>query len=253
MTVRTPVHLRLTRLLPALLLLALFVPLALVARRGPVRGELRLDQAVDRRAPASLERLSNAVDAPSWLGVVLGASAGLALVGRPDAAALLVLGDVSADVLSAGTKLLVNRLPPDHQASLSRLQLFRYQLFPSGHVTRATVTLALLVALLAWPRPRLRVPALALAGGFLALLGVTQVAVGGHLPLDVAGGYLLGGIWANVLLVALHALRARLGLGPGRFRLGALWPGGLRPAGRSGRSRAPAPPAPLPESGRRSP
>lgn len=189
------------QLLPAAVLSLAFIPLAVTAHRGFARGELGLDQYLTRRAPDSLTLLSQAVNAPVWTGLVLVLAVILFVTGRRRESIILVLADVSGDFVGVVLKLIVNRQEVSTENIVGHFMLLQNELFPSGHVIRASITVGLLVAFLFWNQPRLRWPAVGVAVVFLAILGVTQAAVGGHLPLDVLGGYVFAGIWINLALV----------------------------------------------------
>jgi membrane-associated phospholipid phosphatase len=193
---------------PAIVLGLAFFALTRVLRRSPtIPHELSVDRVLTNRAPASLIDLSHAVDVQHWMFVVLALVLLLLLARRFRQGLLLLLAEPLAESANLALKLAINRQPPGQGpvAGLDRLDVL---LFPSGHVTRTTVTLGLLVLFVAWPHARVRIPALLAALGLLALIGVTQVSVGGHLPLDVLGGYLLGGMLVNVIYVVDLRLRA---------------------------------------------
>ena len=86
--------------------------------------------------------------------------------------------------------------------------------FPSGHVVRCTVALGLLLALVVWRSPRGRLLGTAGVVVCLLLMGIARVASGEHWPTDVLGGYLLGALWCDLVLLALR-WRRRVGW-PGR-------------------------------------
>lgn len=186
---------------PAIVLGVAFFAVTRLVRRSPtIPHEQSVDRVLTNRAPASLIDLSHAVDVQHWVFVVLGLVLLLLLARRFRHALLLLLAEPLAESANLALKLVINRQPPGQGpvAGLDRLDVL---LFPSGHVTRTTVTLGLLVLFVAWPHVRVRIPALLAALGLLALIGVTQVSVGGHLPLDILGGYLLGGTLVNVIYV----------------------------------------------------
>lgn len=64
--------------------------------------------------------------------------------------------------------------------------------FPSGHASNAAAA-ALLAVLLLWPRRTRagRLTAVALAGAFAVVVGLTRLALLAHWPTDVLGGWLL--------------------------------------------------------------
>lgn len=75
--------------------------------------------------------------------------------------------------------------------------------FPSGHATQGIAFFGLLaVVLLAVAPGRARVPAAAAAVVVGLLSGLSRVYLGVHWLTDVAGGFLLGGAWLSILLLA---------------------------------------------------
>ncbi len=195
-------------LTPAAVLGIAFLILTRFVRHTPLTPrELSVDRSLTARTPANFIDLSHAVNIQYWVFVVLGLAVVLALTRRYRHAILLVLAEVLAEGLNAAIKIAVDRQLPD-QGSVggSGFEQFDVLLFPSGHVVRTSVTVGLLVVFLAWPHARARLPASIAALGVMALIGVTQVAVGGHLPLDAVGGYLLAGIIVNVIYVVDRVL-----------------------------------------------
>jgi membrane-associated phospholipid phosphatase len=201
---------RLWPLSPAIVLgTAFFVLTRFVRRNQNIPHELSLDRSVTARVPANLIDLSYAVDIQHWAFVVVALAVCLVLLRRYRQALLLLLAEPLADGLNLWLKITIDRqyAGQDTTVSLDRLNDL---LFPSGHVVRTTVTLGLFVAFVAWPHARLRWAATILALALIGLVGVTQVAVGGHLPLDVVGGFLLGAALVNLVYVCDRAwLRRR--------------------------------------------
>jgi len=78
--------------------------------------------------------------------------------------------------------------------------------WPSGHAT-AAAALALCAVLVAPQRLR---PTVAMLGAmFAAGVGFSLLLLAWHLPSDVAGGYLLGTLWAALAVAGLRATEAR--------------------------------------------
>jgi membrane-associated phospholipid phosphatase len=78
--------------------------------------------------------------------------------------------------------------------------------FPSGHSTAATA-LALSAVLVTPARLRLLVGLL--AGLFALAVGCFLLILAWHMPSDVLGGYLVGGMWAALAVAALLAAERR--------------------------------------------
>ena len=194
-------------LTPAIVFGAAFLVLTRFVRRSPsIPREVSLDQALTARAPASLIDLSHAVNVQVWIFVVLALVLALLAMRRFRQALLLLLAEPLAEILNLGLKIAINREMPDQGAvtglaGLAGLDRLNVLLFPSGHVVRVAVSLGLFFAFVAWPSARLRWPATVLVLAFIALVGVTQTTVGGHLPLDVVGGFLLGAVIVNIVYV----------------------------------------------------
>jgi membrane-associated phospholipid phosphatase len=74
--------------------------------------------------------------------------------------------------------------------------------WPSGHATAATALA--LSAVLVTP-PRWRVLAAPLAAAFMLGVGVALLIRLWHMPSDVLGGYLLGGLWMALAVLGLRA------------------------------------------------
>ena len=192
-------------LFSAALFLLVFA-LALVVRGGHIPGDQTLERALAGHEGAALSLVSRLVGLPVWTALVLAVGALLWLRGARQAGVILVLADLSAEVAAFAVKALVDRPWPGRGPAGD---LVVTASFPSGHVVRATVTVGLLLALLAWNHPRWRTPAVLVSVAFLLVLGGARVASGEHWPSDVLGGYLLGGAWTNLALLAGERWRRR--------------------------------------------
>lgn len=146
---------------------------------------------------------------------------GCALRRRLADAAWLVLVVGLGGLTWPALKQLVDRPRPTVDRPLTE---FTGLSFPSGHASSAAILCGALLVL-AWPalRTKGRYAAVALAVALPLASGWSRLALGGHYPSDLAGGYLLGAAWVALGVAARgHARR--------RARRSA------RPAGRPSRS-----------------
>jgi undecaprenyl-diphosphatase len=197
-----------TWLLLATVLLALFVSLGLVARAGPLAVDETLIGLLPRGAPPLPVRLANRLaSAPIWtLAALIAAAAAWRWVSFR-AAVLILLAVATAEVASLVSKLVVARQALDVDGSGAGSSWWdsinSTYLFPSAHVVRVTVLLGVVGVVLAARVPATRLLMLVASIALLLLLGYARVDVRAHLPTDVLGGYLLGGVClALTLMVA---------------------------------------------------
>jgi membrane-associated phospholipid phosphatase len=115
---------------------------------------------------------------------------------RADAFAVVVSSAGAAAIFYLD-KLLVGRPRPPVQ----HLEAVSSASFPSGHATQSTAFyLALGFVVLAARPPRAAATAVAVATALLvAGIAISRVYLGVHYPSDVAGGVLLGGMWAALV------------------------------------------------------
>ena len=198
--------------LAAAVLFAGFVGLALAVRGDGASWVLGLDARVGTalrgRGLAVADALSELASWPVWTVLVVIGGTVLWRRGQRGVALLLVLADVSADLLALVSKLLVDRTPPGSTSS-DLDALLNGSFFPSGHAVRATVALGLALALVvprgsAWARAAL--PAVL---ALLLAVGAARVAVHAHLASDIVGGYLLGAAWVELTLGVAVSLSLR--------------------------------------------
>jgi undecaprenyl-diphosphatase len=143
----------------------------------------------------------------SLLAVAVGGAQLLARRPRLGAAAAATIG--LAALANSTLKLVVSRARPD---GLPPIVVEPGYSFPSGHTLSATVAygvIAVLAARSSLPRP-VRIAALAILGGLVAVVGLSRVYLGAHYPTDVAGGWLTGLLW----VVLFAGLTARLDARP---------------------------------------
>jgi membrane-associated phospholipid phosphatase len=179
--------------------------LAFAARgAGPLPGDLLLTRLLqglpppDSTAGSLLSHLGNAV----WF--LLGAALAVTLLGRRWLAALLVfLASLTAVLMSVVLKLIVARPRP----STELVQIYdpsESYSFPSTTAFFSVVLLGVIVYLIWRTQPPRPVLIVALGASSLSVLaiGLSRVYVGEHWETDILGGWLFGGAWLLVLVVA---------------------------------------------------
>ena len=115
--------------------------------------------------------------------------------GQAIAAAVVIAG---ANVTTQALKPLLGRLDPLGGDA----ERFSEGIFPSGHATVAmSLALALVIVVPATARPVAAVVAAVYAGA----VGVGLLLLGWHFPSDVAGGFLVAGVWAAAAIAWLRA------------------------------------------------
>jgi undecaprenyl-diphosphatase len=119
----------------------------------------------------------------------------------PLSAAWAVLALAGATPCNVALRVMLARLRPavDYIPNLLPEIQTGWQRFcyPSGHAGASLILCAALVAL-AWPRRSWRAPAVAAAVLVTGFVGLGRVYLGVHWPSDVAGGYLLSGLWLGL-------------------------------------------------------
>jgi membrane-associated phospholipid phosphatase len=121
----------------------------------------------------------------------------------------VALAQVGAGTLVAVGKVAVGRQRPPEA---TRLAVEGTLSFPSGHAL-GTIVLALTLVSLVWRRAGrrwLRWLAASVAALLALGVGVSRVYLGVHWVTDVLGGWLVGGAWATVCLVAAVLLERRV-------------------------------------------
>ena len=174
------------------------IGLALIAARPAVgEWERTLFESVNGLGPAWWPLLFPVMQAGTlFAGPVSGAVALAA--GRRVLALELLAGGLIAWFAARGLKVLVDRPRPG--GLLDEVVLRGGEVgglgYPSGHVSVA-MTLATILA--AWLPARWEVPVWAV----VVLVGVGRMYVGAHLPLDILGGVLLGGLLGAAIRTAV--------------------------------------------------
>ena len=107
-------------------------------------------------------------------------------------------------LLNMATKQFFQRDRPTLWESIAPEHTFS---FPSGHAM-GSATLAMVVVLLCW-HTRWRWLAVALAGSFALLVGISRIYLGVHYPSDILGGWAAGIAWVSGVYLVLHRIRER--------------------------------------------
>ena len=110
-------------------------------------------------------------------------------------------------LLNLATKRLFARDRPALWESISPEATYS---FPSGHAM-GSMTLALVLVLLAWPT-RLRWWAVAAMAVFVPMVGLSRVYLGVHYPSDILAGWAAAALWTIGAYLLLHR---RTAAGPG--------------------------------------
>jgi undecaprenyl-diphosphatase len=168
-----------------------FATLAVAARGGPLPGDATLAPVFASWRNGLLDLVSVVASLAVWPAVLVALAAALWRDAGPRAALALCTAVVTAELASYLVKALVDRPRP----VVAAIQVLGDTAsFPSNSVVRVTVTLGVLLLLLAW-QPGWR--ALPVMGTLLTvtLVGVARIASGEHWPSDVLGAYVLGGLW----------------------------------------------------------
>jgi len=105
-------------------------------------------------------------------------------------AAFAAVATAGSGLLNVATKHLFARARPDLWESIAPQSTYS---FPSGHAM-GSMTLALVLVLLAWPT-RARWWVVAAMAAFVPLVGLSRVYLGVHYPSDILGGWAAASIW----------------------------------------------------------
>lgn len=154
--------------------------------------------------------VTDAGGTPAMAVLALVATGWLLLRGRRSAALLVAVAALGAAALVAGVKDAVGRVRPP---LVDQLVVTTDPSFPSGHTPGSTVVVGVVaVVLAAGIRPLLgRVAILVGAAVAVLLIGLSRLYLGVHWATDVLEGWLLGGLWLAVCLVAAGWWRRRAG------------------------------------------
>lgn len=133
----------------------------------------------------------------------------LALLRRYRESLFVAVATGGSALLNITTKQFFSRDRPNLWESIAPEVSYS---FPSGHAM-GSMTLAMVLALLAWPT-RWRWPALAAMAVFVPMVGLSRVYLGVHYPSDILAGWTVAMAWA----VGVYLLVFRNGTRPWRTR-----------------------------------
>jgi membrane-associated phospholipid phosphatase len=148
-----------------------------------------------------------------WLaiGLVVVATVVLWLLRFRLEAVILLVVNVTSEILNVVIKLLVNR-PRPAEPLVNVLQHANGQSFPSGHVMSyvAFWGLVFIFTLILFTGNRWwRIALLIFSGLCLAMVGPSRIYLGDHWASDVLGAYLIGGLWLWLWLWIYVKLKER--------------------------------------------
>lgn len=174
------------------LLLALACTVVLTGGRPLLLDGSMHHWALVHRPPWGVEAARLVTDSGTGaVALLLAAVAGAALA-RVRGVLLAVAVLLSGQAVRAGVAEAIGRARPPHADWAVQAG---WPAFPSGHTTSATIVAVLLAAAFPWPWAR------ALAALWAVAVGCTRVVLGVHWPSDVAGGWLMGFVWATAALL----------------------------------------------------
>lgn len=119
-------------------------------------------------------------------------------------ALIVSLGVGGVALINLFLKVIFERTRPDLWTWIVEETSFS---FPSGHAS-ASAALALCVVILLWRTPW-RYYAVAFAGAYTALIGLSRMYLGVHYPTDIIGGWLLAVAWVSLASFVVHHLAVR--------------------------------------------
>ena len=132
---------------------------------------------------------------------------------------IILVGGAAAVSIYATTvgKRLVGRTRPDHSEAVPPFE--DSPSFPSGHTLNTTVVIGVLLYVLCLQFHQLWVRVTAITAGviFIIAMGLSRVFLGHHWLTDVTAGWLLGGAWVGMVILAhrlFHLTRRKEHVGP---------------------------------------
>ncbi|GAA1865482.1 hypothetical protein GCM10009836_52330 [Pseudonocardia ailaonensis] len=202
----SPSVLRGTGLVAALLVLQSWVVDAVADPDGlSAADEPLLAWFVDHRSPGATAVLRVVTDLGGTLGMAaLTAVTAVVLLVRRHLreAVVVVVAGIGAGVLVAGLKSLYARPRPP---LATRLVVETNPSLPSGHALSSAVVVGIVAAVLVAHLPRLRAVVTAIAAAAVLAIGVSRLYLGVHWLTDVLDGWLVGGAWLTLCVLAMRA------------------------------------------------
>ncbi len=136
------------------------------------------------------------------------------LRGHRRTAMLVVVAMAGAALLSAFTKVLVNRVRPVMIVPVDRAEGGS---FPSGHAQTSIVAMGVLVLVLLPSLSRKWQPLLVTAAAVVVIaIGFSRLILGLHYLSDILGGWIIGAAWLCIAAGALHPAPPLNGKGSGK-------------------------------------
>jgi undecaprenyl-diphosphatase len=153
-----------------------------------------------------------ALGSPIVLALVVLAAVGfLLLQGRNRTALAVALTTISGELLDTLLKHAFSRPRPTVVPALREVWSTS---FPSGHAMESAIVYLTLGAMLMRVSDRrlTKIYCLVVAVLLTALVGISRVWLGVHYPTDVAGGWMIGFVWASICWLVTDRLERPAGL-----------------------------------------
>jgi membrane-associated phospholipid phosphatase len=136
--------------------------------------------------------------------VMVGAAFAFYIVRRQLLEAVFILFTLSNFGLTSLLKVLVTRPRPPFFLlnTADAFQSINQYSFPSGHVLFFVVFFGF-IAYLVWLHQTgdVRIPAIAVCGALILLIGASRVYLGAHWASDVLGSYIIGALWLFLIIL----------------------------------------------------